>query len=131
VGRLPELWQLHTALHPHTTRLMVGRAGPAVALVRRLGGVGKTLLAEEYALRFGAAYPGGVCWLRAYGSREDEQPTTFEELAAEHDRQVRAIARLGLRSPIARPMRSTAPSRSRCASRASGACGWSMTCPTD
>jgi hypothetical protein len=65
-------------------------------LVRGLGGVGKTLLAEEYALRFGAAYPGGVFWLRAYGSHQD-RPASFEELAAEHDRQVRAIAaRLGL-----------------------------------
>ena len=33
-----------------------------------LGGVGKSLLAEEYALRFGAAYPGGVFWLRAHGN---------------------------------------------------------------
>ncbi len=97
VGRLPELWRLHAALHPQTTRLTAGRAGPAVALVRGLGGVGKTLLAEEYALRFGAAYPGGVFWLRAYGSHEDDRPTTFEELAADHDRQIRAIAaRLGL-----------------------------------
>ena len=99
VGRLPELWRLHAALHPQTTRLTVGRAGPAVALVRGLGGVGKTLLAEEYALRFGAAYPGGVFWLRAYGSHQD-RPATPEELAADHDRQVRAIAaRLGL--PVA------------------------------
>jgi hypothetical protein len=97
VGRLPELWRLHAGLHPQTTRLTVGRAGPAVALVRGLGGVGKTLLAEEYALRFGAAYPGGVFWLRAYGSHEDDRPTTFEELAADHDRQVRQVAaRLGL-----------------------------------
>jgi hypothetical protein len=97
VGRLPELWRLHAGLHPQTTRLTVGRAGPAVALVRGLGGVGKTLLAGEYALRFGAAYPGGVFWLRAYGSHEDDRPTTFEELAADHDRQVRQVAaRLGL-----------------------------------
>jgi Tetratricopeptide repeat/TIR domain len=96
VGRLPELWRLHAELHPETTRLTVGRAGPAVALVRGLGGVGKTLLAEEYALRFAAAYPGGVFWLRAYGSHQD-RPASFEELAAEHDRQVRTIAaRLGL-----------------------------------
>jgi Tetratricopeptide repeat/TIR domain len=99
VGRLPELWRLHAALHPQTTRLTAGRVGPAVALVRGLGGVGKTLLAEEYALRFGAAYPGGVFWLRAYGSHQD-RPATFEELAADHDRQVRAVAaRLGL--PVA------------------------------
>jgi hypothetical protein len=97
VGRLPEMWRLHSALHPDTTRLTVGRTGPAVAQLRGLGGIGKTLLAEEYALRFGAAYPGGVFWLRAYGSHEADRPTTPAELAADHDRQVRAIAaRLGL-----------------------------------
>ncbi len=30
-----------------------------------MGGIGKSLLAQEYALRFGAGYPGGVIWLRA------------------------------------------------------------------
>ena len=100
VGRLPEMWRLHSALHTDTTRLTVGRTGPAVAQLRGLGGIGKTLLAEEYALRFGAAYPGGVFWLRAYGSHETDRPTTPAELAADHDRQVRAIAaRLGL--PVA------------------------------
>ena len=38
-----------------------------MAQVSGMGGVGKSLLAEEYALRFGAAYPGGVFWLRAMG----------------------------------------------------------------
>jgi tetratricopeptide (TPR) repeat protein len=100
VGRLAEMWRLHSALHPETTRLTEGRTGPAVVQLRGLGGIGKTLLAEEYALRFGAAYPGGVFWLRAYGSHETDQPATYAELAAEHDRQVRAIAsRLGL--PVA------------------------------
>jgi hypothetical protein len=100
VGRLPDMWRLHSALHPETTRLTVGRTGQAVAQLRGLGGIGKTLLAEEYALRFGAAYPGGIFWLRAYGSHQTDRPTTFEELAADHDRQVRAIAaRLGL--PVA------------------------------
>jgi TIR domain/Tetratricopeptide repeat len=97
VGQLPEMWRLHSALHPDTTRLTVGRTGPAVAQLRGLGGIGKTLLAEEYALRFGAAYPGGVFWLRVYGSHETDRPATFQELTADHDRQVRAIAaRLGL-----------------------------------
>jgi tetratricopeptide (TPR) repeat protein len=93
VDRLPELWQLHTKLHPETTRLTVPRSGPAVALVQGLGGVGKTLLALEYALRFGAAYPGGVFWLRAYGSHQDQgRPATFQELTANFNEQVRKIA---------------------------------------
>jgi hypothetical protein len=33
-----------------------------------MGGVGKTLLAEEYALRFAAAYPSGIFWLSAVAS---------------------------------------------------------------
>jgi Tetratricopeptide repeat len=43
-------------------------ASGGIAQVQGLGGMGKSLLAEEYALRFGAAYPGGVFWLRAYGN---------------------------------------------------------------
>ncbi|WP_290649021.1 hypothetical protein [Aquisalimonas sp.] len=38
-----------------------------LAQLRGSGGIGKSLLAEEYALRFGAFWPGGVFWLRAYG----------------------------------------------------------------
>ncbi|UEM24925.1 hypothetical protein JL100_034890 (plasmid) [Skermanella mucosa] len=41
--------------------------GDSVGLVQVQGrdGIGKTLLAEEYARRFGAAYPGGIMWLSA------------------------------------------------------------------
>ena len=39
-----------------------------MAQLSGMGGVGKSLLAEEYALRFGAAYPGGIFWLRALGN---------------------------------------------------------------
>jgi hypothetical protein len=66
VGRLAEMWELHSALQASGTGLITG-AMSAVAQVRGLGGVGKSLLAEEYALRFGAAYPGGVFWLRGFG----------------------------------------------------------------
>jgi uncharacterized protein (DUF2267 family) len=93
VGRLPEMWQLHSALHPQTTRLTVGRTGPAVAQLRGLGGVGKSLLAEEYALRFGAAYPGGIFWLRTYGSH-DPTDLSPDELTVRHHDQLRRIAEL-------------------------------------
>jgi tetratricopeptide (TPR) repeat protein len=93
VGRLPEMWQLHSALHPATTQLTVGHTGPAVAQVRGLGGIGKSLLAEEYALRFGAAYPGGVFWLRAYGSH-DQSDLPGEELDARRHDEVRRLADL-------------------------------------
>jgi hypothetical protein len=42
--------------------------GQAAAQLRGMGGNGKSLLAREYAIRFGGAYPGGVFWLNAYGN---------------------------------------------------------------
>jgi hypothetical protein len=96
VGRLPEMWRLHSALHPDTTRLTAGRSGPGVAQVRGLGGIGKSLLAEEYALRFGAAYPGGVFWLRAYGSHEQTDLPPEELDARRHDELRRLALGLGL-----------------------------------
>jgi tetratricopeptide (TPR) repeat protein len=44
-----------------------GLYGQAVTQLRGLGGIGKSLLAREYAIRFGRAYPGGVFWINAYG----------------------------------------------------------------
>ncbi|MCK6374218.1 MAG: toll/interleukin-1 receptor domain-containing protein, partial [Zoogloea sp.] len=68
VGRQPEMWALHGKLLANQAAMLTGTGGkPGVTLVRGAGGIGKSLLAEEYALRFGAAYPGGVFWLRAYG----------------------------------------------------------------
>ncbi|GHI08513.1 TIR protein [Streptomyces cellostaticus] len=60
LGRLPELWLVHSALHAHTAPLTSGRAAPRAAQLRGMAGIGKTLLAQEYAARFEAAYPGGV-----------------------------------------------------------------------
>ena len=57
-----------------------------------LGGQGKSLLAEEYALRFGAAYPGGVFWLRAYGNDDAKAGFAEEEREAEHLNKIRAFA---------------------------------------
>jgi hypothetical protein len=37
-------------------------------------GVGNSLLVEQYALRFAAAYPGGVFWLRAGSGGREHQP---------------------------------------------------------
>jgi hypothetical protein len=57
-----------------------------------MGGVGKSLLAEEYALHFGAAYPGGVFWLRAYGNDDAKAALGPEERAALRSDQVRGQA---------------------------------------
>ena len=69
VGRVPAMWRSTPPSTPGATAAD-GQAGPGVAQVRGMGGIGKTLLAEEYGLRFGAAYPGGVFWLRVPSGHE-------------------------------------------------------------
>jgi TIR domain len=97
VGRLRELWRLHTALNP--VGISDHENAGAVVQLRGLGGVGKSLLAIEYAKRFGASYPGGIHWLRAYGfdpdkpmeadARERERRTQIENLALGYDVAIR------------------------------------------
>jgi len=60
VGRVHELWELHGRLTGNRIGLISGIYGQGTAQIRGLGGNGKSLLAREYALRFGPAYPGGV-----------------------------------------------------------------------
>jgi hypothetical protein len=67
VGRIPDLWAIHSGLSQHNFA-MSGGASVSLVQVQGMGGVGKTLLAEEYALRFAAAYPGGIFWLSAVAS---------------------------------------------------------------
>ena len=68
VGRLNQLWAIHDRLQRATGLVGPGSAGRAVALVSGLGGVGKSLLAAEYAHLFASCYPGGVVWLSAQGN---------------------------------------------------------------
>ena len=86
VGRVHELWELHAKLTANRIGLISGVYGQSAAQVRGLGGNGKTLLAREYALRFGSAYSGGVFWLNAYGN-DDNRGSLDEEsrLAARQD----------------------------------------------
>jgi len=74
VGREQDMWRTHSALQGSKTPMVTGHVGPDIAEVSGMGGIGKTLLAEEYALRFSAAYPGGIFWLDAYGSFNPEKP---------------------------------------------------------
>jgi hypothetical protein len=68
VGRATDLWALHEGLHwGELTIVTNAPPGHDLALVQGLGGIGKSLLAAEYALRFGAAYPGGIVWLQGTG----------------------------------------------------------------
>lgn len=64
-GRDLELWDVYDALHDHRDP---GLGGAAVARIVGFGGVGKTMLAEQYARVFAADYPGGVFILRGFGS---------------------------------------------------------------
>ncbi|MDX2541221.1 TIR domain-containing protein [Streptomyces sp. WI04-05B] len=80
LGRLPELWQVHSALHAHSAPLVTGRAAAHAVQIRGMAGIGKTRLAQEYALRFEAAYPGGVYWLS--GESYEEYEERFDEYAA-------------------------------------------------
>lgn len=97
VGRFEEMWRIHSALHETAASQITGAAGQAVAQVNGLGGTGKSLLAREYALRFGSAYPGGVFWLRAHGNDDSKAGLSDEAREAERNDQVHAFARgLGL-----------------------------------
>ena len=48
---------------------MITGSNTGLVQVQGMGGIGKTLLADEYALRFSAAYPGGIFWLSATAHR--------------------------------------------------------------
>ncbi|MDZ7856440.1 toll/interleukin-1 receptor domain-containing protein [Sphaerotilus sp.] len=95
VGRLREMWALHAVLQAEQAAMLTGVGGagrPGVLQVRGSGGMGKSLLAEEYALRFGAAYPGGVFWLRAFGYSDSDREMDPAVREAQRDSQVIGIA---------------------------------------
>jgi tetratricopeptide (TPR) repeat protein len=94
VGRLPEMWRVHSALHASEAAMTQGAFGPGIAVVSGLGGTGKSLLAREYALRFAGAFPGGVFWLVAQGADESADPVELEGRRRQHVHDV-ALAVLG------------------------------------
>jgi len=73
-GRARELWDIHSALN---TPVSPGQPRRGVVL-SGAAGLGKSLLAREYAFRFGAAYPGGI--FRLSGS-EAQAVLRLRELA--------------------------------------------------
>ena len=92
VGRLPYMWKIHSDLHASDFPIITGAHASAVVQVHGMGGVGKSLLAEEYALRFAAAFPGGVFWLSAFGNDDVKTGITAEEREAERYGQISGIA---------------------------------------
>ncbi|MGW1809092.1 tetratricopeptide repeat protein [Streptomyces sp. NPDC002078] len=94
VGRVKEFWQLHSALHALEYPATHDGTGAGQAVVVGLGGVGKTLLAEQYARRFGCFYPGGVYWFTAAASHTAHPSVGSvlpEEVLAQHHQQVAGI----------------------------------------
>ena len=89
VGRMEQLWDLHDALAKAGAAMLTGEIR-SVAQLRGFGGIGKSALAEEYALRFGAAYPGGIFWLKAYGNADGYQSPADRD--AERLRQIADFA---------------------------------------
>jgi len=92
VGRIPEMWKIHSGLQAASVPVITHTAGAQVVQLYGLGGTGKSLLAEEYALRFGAAYPGGVFWLRAYGNGDVKSGLGSDQLVTVRNGQLRDIA---------------------------------------
>jgi hypothetical protein len=69
VGRLPELVQIHSALLSGHSRLRTADSGPVrPCIISGFAGVGKTLLAQEYARRFVRSYPGGFVQISLAGA---------------------------------------------------------------
>jgi pentatricopeptide repeat protein len=88
VGRVPELWAMHDAVLRSASPMLSGVAR-SIVQIRGLGGIGKSLLTEEYALRFGAAFPGGIFWLKAFGSDSNK---SVEDREADRMQQIREFA---------------------------------------
>ncbi|MFE7312810.1 TIR domain-containing protein [Streptomyces sp. NPDC057555] len=84
-GRLAEQWRIHTALHRHRAPLVSVQGGDGrTAQLRGMPGIGKSLLAQEYALRFSPAFPGGVFWFDLHrcraGTPSDAMQTYLEQI---------------------------------------------------
>ncbi|MBF0426822.1 MAG: toll/interleukin-1 receptor domain-containing protein [Magnetococcales bacterium] len=91
VGRLPELWCIHSALGPELGFDI--RAAQNLAVVSGFGGMGKSLLVEEYAQRFALAWPGGVFWLSA-ALPEERQQDKQDVVAMSRLRRAEALQKL-------------------------------------
>ncbi|MFK0021646.1 tetratricopeptide repeat protein [Streptomyces sp. NPDC090798] len=91
IGRVNEFWQLHHALHAFEYPATQDEAAAGQAVVIGLGGVGKTLLVEQYARRFASFYPGGIYWFTAAASHTPDAPNTeslHKEVRAQHYQQI-------------------------------------------
>ena len=98
VGRTSEMWDIFDALSEDVVILhgcaAAPRGGSGRAHLHAWGGVGKSLLAAEYARRFAPFYLGGVFWLQAGRRSEDWRAAlsgALREVAAGLAMDVRAF----------------------------------------
>ncbi|WP_438486829.1 TIR domain-containing protein [Streptomyces sp. S186] len=87
-GRLAEQWHLHTALHRHRAPLVSQRGHGRTAVVRGMPGIGKSLLAQEYALQFASSFPGGIYWFDLHAAADSPPQRTLES----YFRQLEAVS---------------------------------------
>jgi tetratricopeptide (TPR) repeat protein len=96
VGRLIELWAVHSGLWSAEVPIIKSGESRPVVRVTGMGGSGKSLTAEVYGIRFGAAYPGGVFWLRAFGDDAAQSKNPEERGALIRDQIVDFAQRFGI-----------------------------------
>jgi tetratricopeptide (TPR) repeat protein len=92
VGRVHELWDLHSKLTANHIALISGIYGQGAVQIRGIGGNGKSFLARRYALQFGSTYPGGVFWLNAHGHDDSIEALDEESRLADRREQLRGFA---------------------------------------
>ncbi|MGW1809094.1 tetratricopeptide repeat protein [Streptomyces sp. NPDC002078] len=97
IGRVDEFWQLHHALHAFEYPATQDGASAGQAVVIGLGGVGKTLLVEQYARRFASFYPGGIYWFTSAASHNPhalDRGSGQADVRVQHYQQVAAALAL-------------------------------------
>lgn len=78
VGRLPELWAIHSGMGAVDVPIIQSGESRPLVCVSGIAGSGKSLTAETYGIRFGSAYPGGIFWLKAFGHDAEHVKTADE-----------------------------------------------------
>lgn len=95
-GRLPEQWQIHTALHRHQAPLVSQAGSGRTAQLRGMPGIGKSLLAQEYALRFSSAFPGGIFWFDLHTEQSEGPAAITHTMDAYADQVATVLAARGI-----------------------------------
>jgi tetratricopeptide (TPR) repeat protein len=93
IGRAAQLWALHGSLLATDISIITGQTGQSVAQIVGMPGNGKSLLAQEYAIRFGAAFPGGIFWINAFGNPDRDESGAVGSQTTSREDQIREFAR--------------------------------------